>query len=239
MGRLYVVGIGPGGIRDMTARAAGILKECEVIAGYDRYIDRIRQDFQGKEWLCTGMAGEEERCRRALETASQGRRTALISGGDPGIYGMASLALSLSLEYPGVEIEILPGLTAATAGAALLGAPIANDLAVISLSDYHVSWEQIAQRLRLAAQGDFCIVLYNPASRARPDSLKKACAILRESLPEDRLCALAHQIGREGERTELCTLGRLSALKADMSSTVFIGNSRTREINGYMVTPRL
>jgi precorrin-3B C17-methyltransferase len=184
------------------------------------------------------MTGEVERCREALKLAQGDRTVCIISSGDSGIYGMASLIFELAADYPGASIETIPGVSAASSGGALLGAPLGHDFAVISLSDRLTPWETIAGRLRAAAQGDFAICLYNPGSAGRRDHLRTACGILRETLPPDRVCGLTRNIGRAGEDTALTTLEALEKTAVDMFTTVFIGSSRTALIGGKMVTPR-
>ena len=201
MKQLTVVGLGPGGPQGLTAQAQEALGEADLICGYTGYIDLIREYYPDKELLSTPMTQEIARCRAALEAAGQGRRVAMVCSGDPGVYGMASPILELAEEFPQVEVEILPGVTAATSGAALLGAPLTHDFAVISLSDRLTPWELILKRLRLAAQGDFVLCLYNPVSKSRPDHLKIACDALLEVLPGDRLCGWARNIGRAGEES--------------------------------------
>ena len=162
----------------------------------------------------------------------------MVCSGDSGIYGMAALIYELRGEDKEPEIDVIPGLTAACSGAALLGAPLTHDFAVISLSDRLTPWETIEKRLEAAAKADLSVVLYNPASHGRPDHLRRACEILLRTLPEDRPCGVARNIGREGQGRELLTLGQLRDAKVDMFCTVFIGNSATRFIGGEMVTPR-
>jgi precorrin-3B C17-methyltransferase len=222
----------------MTAACREALDSADIIAGYTGYIDLVRPLCPGKTFLDTPMTGEVERCRGALRLAQGDSRVCLVSSGDSGVYGMASLILELAPEYPGAEIEAIPGVTAASSGGALLGAPLGHDFAVISLSDLLTPWETIALRLRAAAQGDFAICLYNPGSAHRQGHLKAACGILLETLPRDRICGLARNIGRDGEDAALTTLGALESAEVDMFTTVFIGSSRTRAINGKMVTPR-
>lgn len=238
-GKLYVVGLGPGRREDLTVRADRVLGSSDLILGYETYIDLIRSWYPDREFRATPMRKETERCRTALEEAAGGKTVALVSSGDAGIYGMAGLVYELSPSYPDAEIEVVPGITAAASGGALLGAPLMNDFCTVSLSDLLTPEEEIVRRLRGAAAGDFTIVLYNPGSRKRKDGLRKACAILREAgLPADRLCGLTGRIGREGESVELCTLDELAGKEPDMFTTVFIGNSRTKNIGGKMVTPR-
>lgn len=238
MGKLTVVGIGPGDYEDMTVRADRTLARCDTIIGYHVYVDLVRERYPGKEFLTTPMTRETQRCRMALEEAKKGKDVALVCSGDSGIYGMAALVYELRGAEKEPEIQVVPGLTAACSGAALLGAPLTHDFAVISLSDRLTLWEKIEKRLECAALGDLSIVLYNPASRSRPDYLHRACEILLRVLPEDRPCAVAQAIGREGENRRFFTLGQLKDAQVDMFCTVFIGNASTRMIGGSMVTPR-
>lgn len=237
-GRVNVLGLGPGGRETMTLQAADVLDHCEVIVGYSTYVALIREAYPGREILTTPMRREEERCRLALERAQEGQEVGLVCSGDPGVYGMAGLVLTLAAEFPSVEVRILPGVTAATAGAALLGAPLMHDFAVISLSDLLTPQEKIERRLVLAAQADLAIVLYNPGSHHRRDALRRACELLLQELPGERTCGLVRQIAREGESVRVCTLRELRDIPVDMFTTVFIGNSQSRVIGGRMVTPR-
>ena len=238
MGKLCVIGIGPGSPDQLTVRAAKALKASEVICGYTLYVELLRPFYPDKEFRSTGMTGEIERCREALRLASGGKCVALICSGDAGIYGLAGPALELAPEFPEAEVEIIPGVTAALSGAALVGAPLGHDFCVISLSDRLTAWDVIEKRLRCASEADFAVCLYNPASRHRRESLRRACEVLLESRSGDTVCALVRQIGREGESARLLTLRQLRETEADMFTTVFIGSSRTREIEGRMVTPR-
>ena len=238
MGKLYVVGLGPGDYDNMTVRADRALRECDSIIGYHVYVDLVKGRYPDKKTLTTPMTKEADRCRMALEAARGGENVAMVCSGDSGIYGMAALIYELRGEDKEPEIDVIPGLTAACSGAALLGAPLTHDFAVISLSDRLTAWETIERRLEAAAKADLSIVLYNPASHGRPDHLRRACEILLRTLPEDRPCGIARSIGREGEGRDLLTLGQLKDAKVDMFCTVFIGNSATRIIGGEMVTPR-
>ena len=238
MGKLYVVGIGPGNYENMTVRADEALKASDAIIGYHVYVDLVRSRYPEKEYLTTPMTREAERCKTALDEAKRGKTVALVCSGDSGIYGMAGLCYELRGEESEPDIEIIPGLTAACSGAALLGAPLTHDFAVISLSDRLTEWALIERRLNKAAEGDLSVVLYNPASHGRPDHLKKACEILMKTLPGDRVCGIARSIGREGEERFFMSLSELADFPADMFCTVFIGNSSTKMINGSMVTPR-
>ena len=233
-----MVGIGPGDYENMTVRADRALQECQVIVGYHVYVDLVRERYPEKEFFTTPMTREADRCRMALEEAEKGKNVAMVCSGDSGIYGMAGLVYQLRGDRTEPEIAVIPGLTAACSGAALLGAPLTHDFAVISLSDRLTAWEKIEKRLGAAAEADLSIVLYNPASRGRPDYLQKACDILLKTLPQDRPCGVARSIGREGEDRVILSLGQLRDFEADMFCTVFIGNSQTEVIGGRLVTPR-
>ncbi|MDO5702132.1 MAG: precorrin-3B C(17)-methyltransferase [Lachnospiraceae bacterium] len=236
--KLCVVGIGPGAIDKMTIEAHRALRESTVIVGYKTYIDCVREHFPDKEYVASGMMKETERCREALRRANDHAIVSIISSGDPGLYGMASLIYELSGEYPEVEITVISGVTAALSGAAILGSPLTNDTAIISLSDRLTPWEKIEKRLICAAEGDFSIVIYNPASKGRPDHIRRAADILLTKLPGDRICGLARQTGREGQSVTVCTLRELRDMPVDMLTTVFIGCSDTALKDGKMVTRR-
>ena len=238
MKQLYVVGLGPGGEEFLTGQARQALEESQVLAGYTVYIDLVAPLFPGKEILTTPMTQELERCRMALEAADSGKTTAMVCSGDSGVYGMAGPILELAEQFPQVEVIVVPGVTAALSGAALLGAPLMHDFAVISLSDLLTPWEKIEKRLRGAGEGDFCLCLYNPASRKRQDYLKRACDILLESRSPETICGWVRNIGRDGEEKEITTLEQLREARLDMFTTVFIGNSQTRRLGDRMVTPR-
>lgn len=238
MSKLYVVGIGPGAYEDMTIRAVQILEKCALIVGYKVYNDLVRPHFPDKEYYETPMTGEVERCRYALERAQAGTLTALICSGDAGIYGLAGLAFELRREQATPEIEVIPGLTAATTGAALLGSPLTNDFAVISLSDLLTPWNAIENRLKAAALGDLCVVLYNPGSKKRRDHLKRACQILLKHKSSVTVCGIVRNISREGQHHQVTTLAQLQDMEVDMFTTVFIGNAHTQILNGWMVTER-
>ena len=238
MAELYVVGIGPGNAGNLTGAAREALEKAALICGYTVYADLLRPLYPEKEYYTTGMTGEIERCRHCLERAAAGETVALVCSGDAGVYGMAGPVLALKPEYPGVSVTVIPGVTAALSGGALLGAPLGHDFCVISLSDRLTDWALIEKRLRLAAQGDFAICLYNPASRHRQDYLQRACDILLTEKRGDTVCGLVRQVGREGESWQVLDLKTLRDTRADMFTTVFIGSSQTREIDGRMVTPR-
>lgn len=239
MKKIYVAGIGPGGYDSMTKKVEKILRECDVIVGYTVYVELVEQYFPGKVFLTTPMRQEKERCRMAFLEAVNDRTVAMICSGDAGVYGMAGLVLEIGKEFPEVSVEIVPGITAASSGAAVLGAPLMHDFAVISLSDLLTPWEKIEKRLRLAAEADFVICLYNPASKKRTDYLKRACEIMMEFKKPDTVCGVVRNIGRNGEEKQIMTLKDLAGWKADMFTTVFVGNSQTiKTPDGFMVTPR-
>ena len=238
MNVLYVVGLGPGGSRWMTWEARAALEQAEVLCGYTVYLDLIRGEFPDKEYFSTPMTQEIERCRAALERARSGRTTALVCSGDAGVYGMAGPVLELAPQFPEVEIQVVPGVTAALAGAAVLGAPLMHDFAVLSLSDLLTPWEVIRRRLELAAQGDFVLCLYNPSSRRRRDHLRMACDIVLAHRGPETVCGWVRNAGRAQEEHQVLTLGELQEAQVDMVTTVFIGSAATRRIGDRMVTPR-
>lgn len=238
MSKIYVTGLGPGAADQMTIRARNVLEHCSVIIGYTVYIDLIRDEFPDKTYLSTPMRKEADRCRMAFVEAEKGQDVAMVCSGDAGIYGMAGLICEIGRDYPEIGIEIVPGITAASGGAAVLGAPLMHDFAVISLSDLLTPWEKIERRLDAAAAADFVICLYNPSSRKRADYLERACEIVLKHKKGDTICGIVRNIGREGESCEILSLEQLREKKVDMFTTVFIGNSATMELNGRMVTPR-
>mgnify|MGYP000608041181 CR=1 FL=1 len=238
MSTVYVVGLGPGAEEQMTVRAQKVLEHCPVLIGYNVYIDLVKEQFPDKIFLSTPMRKEPERCRMAFEEAEKGQDVAMICSGDAGVYGMSGLMLEIGQEYPDVEVECIPGVTAAIGGAAVLGAPLMHDFAVISLSDLLTPWEKIEKRIRGAAMADFVICLYNPSSRKRADYLKKACEYILEYQSPDTVCGYVRNIGREGEDAHILTLSELKDTEVDMFTTVYIGNSQTRNVDGKMVTPR-
>lgn len=236
---VYVVGLGPGDPQFLTAQAKTALENADVLCGYTVYIDLIRSFYPEKEVHATGMTREIDRCRWALETAQSGKTVGLVCSGDAGVYGMASPILELAPNYPGVEIEVIPGLTAALSGGAVLGAPLAHDFCVISLSDRLTPWEMIEKRLACAAMGDFCVAIYNPSSKGRPDYLQRAVRILLQNgKSEETVCGIVRNIGRERQQSEIITLRELENKQVDMFTTVYIGNKTTKNIESKMVTPR-
>ena len=238
MKRLYVIGMGPGGADQLTPQALRALEDSRVVCGYTTYMDLAWVFLEGKELVTTPMTRELERCRIALERAEAGETTAMICSGDAGVYGMAGPILQMAEEFPEVEIEVVPGVTAALSGAAVLGAPLMHDFAVISLSDLLTPWEVIERRLDCAGAGDFVVCLYTPFCRRLRDHQARACAILGKQVPGTTVCGWVKNIGRAGEERRLLTLEELEGEQVDMFTTVFIGSSSTRMLSGRMVTPR-
>lgn len=236
--KIYVIGTGPGELSQITPRAMDAIKEANVLAGYNLYVDLLGDLVEGKEIIQTPMKQEVKRCQAAIDSALAGNTVAMISSGDAGVYGMAGLIYELAEEHPQIEIEVIPGVTAASSAAAVLGAPLIHDFAVISLSDLMTPWEKIEKRLELAADADFVVTLYNPSSIKRHDYLEKACHIMLKYKSEDTKCGYVRNIGRDGEEATVLTLGELKNAQVDMFTTVVIGNSQTRIINNKLVTPR-
>ncbi|HAT4246375.1 TPA: precorrin-3B C(17)-methyltransferase [Clostridium perfringens] len=234
MGKLYVIGIGPGGLDEMTLRAVKAIEESDIIVGYTKYIEMVKDLIKDKEIFKTGMRGEEERCREALEL-SKDKKVALISTGDSGIYGMAGLILEMRKDE---NVEIIPGITASSAAGSVLGAPLMHDNCNISLSDLMTPYEDIKKRVRLAAEGDFVISLYNPKSKGRPHYLRECVDIIKEFRGEETPIAVVRNALREGESKEIFTLKDFNDEVVDMFSIVIIGNSKSYIKDGYFITPR-
>ena len=207
--RIYIVGMGPGREEMMTGEALDVLEQADVIVGYTLYLNLLSKRFQEKELLSTPMRQEEERCRLCFKEAEKGKKVALVCSGDAGIYGMAALMYEIGKDYPETELVVIAGITAASSGAAVLGAPINHDFCVISLSDLLTPWEKIERRLNAAAEGDFVIVLYNPSSHKRKDYLSRACDILLQKIEEERICGYVEIIGRDGPKAAPSTLKEL------------------------------
>ena len=214
------------------------MEKSEVIIGYTVYVDLVKEHFPEKEFMTTPMKKEVDRCVMAFEEAKKGKVVSMICSGDAGVYGMSGLMYEVGVNYPEVELEIIPGVTAATGGAALLGAPLIHDFCLISLSDLLTPWEKIEARLLAAAQADFVVCLYNPSSKKRSDYLQKACDLMMQYKSPETVCGIVSYIGRDGEHYEVMDLKTLRDTKVDMFTTVWVGNSQTKEINGKMVTPR-
>ncbi|GBD03545.1 Cobalt-factor III methyltransferase [bacterium HR19] len=247
-GKLYVVGIGPGDFKNMTFWAMNAIEESEVIIGYETYIDLLRENIpdkiKNKEIFETGMTEEIDRAHFAIEKARGGKIVSIVSSGDAGIYGMAALVYEALLESdwkPGdnPDVEVIPGITAASACAALIGSPLSLDFAVISMSDLLVPWEVIEKRIRSAAEGDFVIVIYNPKSKKRTWQIERARDIILEYRSPDTPVALIKSAFREGQKVKITTLGELGDDSIlGMLTTVIIGNSTTFVKNSIMLTPR-
>ncbi len=237
-GVLYVVGIGPGNGGGLTGDAHMALGTADLICGYKAYVDLMKPLFPSKRTRGFGMGSELDRCRWAIDEAARGQRVALVCSGDAGVYGMAGPVLQLVEGRSDLEVAVIPGVTAALSGAAMLGAPLMNDYATISLSDHLTPWELIERRLRCVAQAGMAIVLYNPASRQRPDHLRRACDVLLEELAPSTACGWVRNIGREGQDHALLTLAELRDAELDMFTTVFVGTPQTVVVGGRMVTPR-
>lgn len=230
--------MGPGAYEQMTIKAVRVLESCDVIVGYTVYTELLQSYFPEKAYLATPMKQEVKRCEMAFAEAEKGKQVAMVCSGDAGIYGMAGLIYEVGERYPEVEIEIVPGITAAIGGGSVLGAPIGHDLAIISLSDLLTPWEKIELRLAKAAEADLVICLYNPSSKKRKDYLKKACEIMLQFKSEETVCGVVKNIARDGEEMQIYTLGELKNIAVDMFSTVFIGNAQTKVLRGKMITPR-
>ena len=237
--KIYAVGLGPGDMDYLAPGAREAILTSDVVVGYAGYIELIRGLVQDKEVISTGMTGETERCERAINEALSGKRVCVVSSGDAGVYGMASLLFELAGERPEMEIEVVPGITAAVAAAAVLGSPLSNDFAVVSLSDLLTPWDEIEKRLDACSAAGMVICLYNPRSEKRRDHLEKACAIaLRHKGPET-LCGYVRNAFRGGESdSRICTLADLQKAPVDMFTTVIVGNADTKMINGKLVTVR-
>ena len=234
MGKLYVIGIGPGGLDEMTLRAVKAIEESDIIVGYTKYIEMVKDLIKDKEIFKTGMRGEGVGGREALEL-SKDKKVALISTGDSGIYGMAGLILEMRKDE---NVEIIPGITASSAAGSVLGAPLMHDNCNISLSDLMTPYEDIKKRVRLAAEGDFVISLYNPKSKGRPHYLRECVDIIKEFRGEETPIAVVRNALREGESKEIFTLKDFNDEVVDMFSIVIIGNSKSYIKDGYFVTPR-
>lgn len=236
---IYVVGIGPGERDYMTKQAYCVMESCDVIIGYSVYVDLLRELFPDKCFMTTPMTKEIQRCRLCYEQARSGKKVALVCSGDAGVYGMAAPMYELSNEFPEIELCVVPGITAANSGAAVLGAPLNHDYCVISLSDLLTPWEVIERRLQAAIMGDFAIAIYNPSSKKRQDYLKRACEIMLNSgADKNRACGYVENIGRSQTKSKVCTLNELMEEQVNMFTTVFIGNSTTIICKDKLVTKR-
>jgi precorrin-3B C17-methyltransferase len=240
-GRLFVVGLGPGDRALLTPRARAALEAADVILGYAAYVEQVRAWLPSGVYRPSPIGEEQARAREALTLAADGRTVALVSSGDAGVYGMASVALEEWARWPPgttPPIEVVPGITALLAAAALLGAPLGTDFAAVSLSDLLVPWPTIARRLEAVAAADFVIALYNPASRDRHWQLREACAILDRHRPDTTPVGIVRDAFRPGQRAEIVPLRALPERPVDMLTILLVGNSETRRVGNYLLTPR-
>ena len=222
----------------MTEKAINAIQESDIIVGYNTYIALIKDRIADKEIVGNGMRQEVDRCQKAVDLAVEGHKVAVISSGDPGVYGMAGLVLELIHEEKRPKCEIIPGLTAANTAAAALGAPLMHDYAVISLSDLMTPWEQIQKRASLAAEGDFVIAIYNPKSRGRTTYLDQIRNIVLQFRKPGTPVGIVRKAGRPGMNWTISTLEKLPEEDVDMQSTVIIGNSNSYIADGHIITPR-
>lgn len=238
-GKLFLVGIGPGSVQDRTPRAAEAISSCDVVVGYDPYVEAVRDLLTTQEVLTSGMMKETERCRAAINEALSGKKVCLISSGDAGVYGMAGLAMEMAAaDNDTVDMEVVPGVTAANSAAALMGAPLMLDSATISLSDLLVPWELIVKRLEAVAAADLVVSLYNPRSKRRVLQLEEATRIMLQYRPGTTPVGIATAVGTEDQFLVLTDLDHLLGQEVGMRSIVIIGNSTTCLLGGRMVTPR-
>ncbi len=238
MGVLKVIGFGPGSKEDMSLRAIEALETADLIMGYTTYVKILKEIFPDKEFKSTGMTREVDRCRAALEEAKD-KTVALVSSGDSGIYGMASITYQVASQMGSdVRIEVIPGITAASSAASLLGAPLTHDTALISLSNCLTPWNIIVRRLEATSSSDMVIALYNPRSKARPDVLAEAISIISRYRPSTTPVGVARNIGRSDQSSYCTTLGELDCESIDMFCTLIIGNSKTFVEGDKMITPR-
>ncbi|AWI06575.1 precorrin-3B C(17)-methyltransferase [Clostridium drakei] len=234
MGKLYVVGIGPGGLDYMTVKSVKALEESDIIVGYTKYIEFIKPIIKDKVVFSTGMRGEVERCKKALEL-SKDKVVSIVSTGDAGIYGMAGLILEMKNDE---DVEIIPGVTASSAAASVVGAPLMHDNCNISLSDLMTPYDLIKKRVELAAQGDFIISLYNPKSNGRPLYLKECMELIKKYRSGDTPVAVVKNALRDGEEKTLFTIDSFDDSNVDMFSIVIIGNTKSYIKDNKFVTPR-
>lgn len=235
-GKIYVVGIGPGKKADMTFRAYEAMEKSDIIIGYKIYMDLIKEYYPGKEMKNSQMTKEVDRCIDVLKLAKEGKNVALISSGDAGVYGMAGIMLEIADGE--VEVEIIPGVTATNAAAAIVGAPVMHDYVTISLSNLLTDWELIKKRLELAAQGDFVVSIYNPKSRGRVTQIEEAREIMLKYKPKTTPVAIVRNAGREDEEHVVTTLDEMLNHEINMLTIVIIGNVNTFIKDGKMITPR-
>ncbi len=239
MGKLYVVGFGPGGYEHMTAKAIDVIKKADVVTGYTTYVNLLKEYFPDKHYIATPMMQEVKRCEMAVEEAGKDQIVAMVSSGDSGIYGMAGIIYQVADEKNAdIEIETVPGVTAASAAASVLGAPLMHDFAVISLSDLMTPLDLIRKRVDCAGQGDLIVCLNNPKSRKRTGYVEQAADILMKYRKPRTPVGIVRNAGRKDETMDITTLEELKDAEIDMFSIVIIGNSQTYVKNARMITPR-
>jgi precorrin-3B C17-methyltransferase len=237
-GKVTAVGFGPGGREDMTIRADRAISDADIVTGYTTYVNLIKDFYPGKAFKSTGMRSEVERCRLAIQDALTGKSVAMVCSGDSGIYGMAGLIYQLAESMDAdVDIDVVPGVTAASTAAAVLGAPLMHDLSLISLSDYLTPLDLIMKRVDRAAESDMVICLYNPKSNQR-DYLGDAADIIMRHRSPDTAVGIVREAGRSGQTHWTTTLGDLAKEDVDMLCTVIVGNSKSYVSDGKMITPR-
>lgn len=234
MGKLFVIGIGPGGLEHMTIKAKEAIEKSEIIVGYTKYIDMIKPLIEGKELFSTGMRGEEDRCKEALKL-SKDKVVAIVSTGDSGIYGMAGLILEMKTDE---DVEVIPGVTASSAAASVVGAPLMHDNCNISLSDLMTPYEKIKKRVELAADADFIISLYNPKSHGRPHYLEECIELIKKYRALETPVTVVRHALREGQEIFRFNLGNINYDVVDMFSIVIIGNSQSFYKGDLFITPR-
>lgn len=236
---LYIVGLGPGSKELMTQEALDVIEKTDTIVGYVTYVRLVQDMLKGKELVVTGMRGEIERCKKAIEIAQTGKDVAIISSGDAGIYGMAGLVLELaSKAEQHIDVKVVPGVTASIGAAAALGAPLMNDFCHISLSDLMTPWDVIKERVDAAAKADFVICLYNPRSKGRPNNLREALDIILKYKSEDTVVGIGKDVARKKEIEKVTTIKDLDVEEINMTTIVIVGNKNTYVADGRMVTPR-
>ena len=242
MGKITVIGIGPGSLLDMTPRAREAISQAQVVAGYNTYIRLVEPLLADKKVIGTAMMQEIDRCRMAVDEAAQGQDTVVVSSGDSGVYGMAGLVLELVLQRPAAERPefggIIAGVSAVNATASVLGAPLMHDFAVISLSNLLTPWELILKRVRMAAEGDFVTALYNPKSKKRVQNIEEVREIMLKYRDPATPVGIVTAASREGEQKVISTLQDFTQQEINMFSMVIIGNSQTYVKEGWMITPR-
>ena len=241
-GCIKVIGLGPGDVCLLAPQARQAIKDADAVVGYTGYVRLVPQELlEGREVLSTGMMAEVERCRKAVEAAIEGRSVVVVCSGDPGIYAMAGLVMEL-LEaddlFERVDFEVVPGIPAFSAAAALLGAPLMHDFASVSLSDLLTPWKTIERRLEAAASADFVIAIYNPRSKKRSGHLSEAIEILKKYRSGNTPLGIVNRAYREGQCVQVVTLDKLDVNDVDMQTVLIVGNSSTREVAGKMLTPR-